>query len=82
MLQRLPTALAQVKVGNTSESLISKVRQIMYYLYRAKQINKKLYKNCDRNQLSYKTEWMLYLWSLELVKNLILTNLYSIFQIK
>ena len=61
MLQRLPTALAQVKVGNTSENLLSKVRQIMYYLYRAKQINKKLYKNCDRNQLSYKTEWMLYL---------------------
>ena len=82
MLQRLPTALAQVKVGNTSEKLRNKVRQIMYYLYRTKQINKKLYNNCDWNQLSYKTEWILYLWSLELVKNLIFTNLYSIFQIK
>ena len=37
MLQRLPTALAQVKTGNTSENLLNEIRQIMYSLYRAKE---------------------------------------------
>ena len=32
MLQRLPIALAQVKVGNTSENLLNKIRQIIYSL--------------------------------------------------
>ena len=45
MLQRLPIALAQVKVGNTSENLLNKVRQVMCSLYWAKQITKKLYNN-------------------------------------
>ena len=45
MLQRLPIALAQVKVGNTSENLLNEMRQIIYYLYRAKEINKKVYNN-------------------------------------
>ena len=33
MLQRLPTALAQVKAGNASENLLNEMRQIMYLLY-------------------------------------------------
>ena len=33
MLQRLPTALAQVKAGNTSENLLNEIRQIIYSLY-------------------------------------------------
>ena len=33
MLQRLPVALAQVKVGNTSENLLYDIRQIIYSLY-------------------------------------------------
>ena len=33
MLQRLPIALAQVKAGNTSENLLSEIRQIIYSLY-------------------------------------------------
>ena len=41
MLQRLSTALAQVKVGNNSESLLYEIRQIVYSLYRSKQITKK-----------------------------------------
>ena len=45
MLQRLPIALAQVKAGNTSENLLNKMRQIIYYLYRAKEITKKVYNN-------------------------------------
>ena len=41
MLQRLPIALAQVKTGNNSESLLNKIRQIVYSLYQSKQITKK-----------------------------------------
>ena len=33
MLQRLPIALAQVKAGNSSESLLNKIRQIGYSFY-------------------------------------------------
>ena len=45
MLQRLLVALAQVKAGNTSENLINEIRKIMYYLFPAKEINKKVYNN-------------------------------------
>ena len=45
MLQRLPIALAQVKVGNKSENLLNKIKQIMYSLYQAKEITKKVYNN-------------------------------------
>ena len=41
MLQRLPIALAQVKVGNNSESLLNEIRQIVYSLCQSKQITKK-----------------------------------------
>ena len=43
MFQRLPIVLAQVKAGNTSESLLNKIRKIVYSLYRAKEITKKVY---------------------------------------
>ena len=33
MLQRLSIALAQVKSGNNSESLLNEVKQIVYSLY-------------------------------------------------
>ena len=45
MLQRLPIALAQVKAGNNSESLLNEIRQIVYSLYQSKQITKKVYIN-------------------------------------
>ena len=45
MLQRLPTALAQVKAGNNSENSLNEVRQIIYSLYQAKEITKKVYNN-------------------------------------
>ena len=45
MLQRLPIALAQVKVGNTSEKLLNQMRQIICSLYWAKEIMKKVYNN-------------------------------------
>ena len=41
ILQRLPIALAQVKAGNNSESLLNKIKQILYSLYQSKQITKK-----------------------------------------
>ena len=45
MLQRLPIALAQVKTGNNSESLLNETRQIVYSLYQSKKITKKIYNN-------------------------------------
>ena len=45
MLQRLPIALAQVKAGNNSESLLNEIRRIVYSLYQPKQITKKVYNN-------------------------------------
>ena len=45
MLKRLPTAFAQVKAGNNSESSLNEIRQIIYSLYRSKEITKKVYKN-------------------------------------
>ena len=36
MVQRLPVALVQVKVGNTSENLLNKIRHITYYFYQIK----------------------------------------------
>ena len=45
MLKRLPIALAQVKAGNNSESLLNEIKQIVYSLYRSKEITKKVYNN-------------------------------------
>ena len=45
LLKRLPIALAQVKAGNNSESLLNEIRQIVYSLYRSKEITKKVYNN-------------------------------------
>ena len=40
MLKRLPIALARIKAGHNSE-----IRQIVYSLYRSKEITKKVYNN-------------------------------------
>ena len=45
MLQRLPIALAQVKAGSTSENLLNEIKQIIYSLYREKEVTKKVYNN-------------------------------------
>ena len=45
MLQRLPIALAQVKAGNNSESLLNEIRQIVHFLCQSIQITKKIYNN-------------------------------------
>ena len=41
MLQRLPIALAQVKAGDNSESLLNETREIICYLYQEKKSPKK-----------------------------------------
>ena len=45
MLKRLPITLAQIKTGNNSESLLNEIRQIVYSLYRSKEITKKVCNN-------------------------------------
>ena len=45
MLKILPIALAQIKAGNNSESLLNEIRQIAYSLYLSKEITKKVYNN-------------------------------------
>ena len=41
-MQRLRIALGQVKAGNTSENLLNEIRQIIYSLYREKEVTKKV----------------------------------------
>ena len=58
ILQRLPIALAKVKVGNTSENLLNELRQIIYSLYQSKEITKKVYNNIVNSiNVLYKTEY-------------------------
>ena len=45
MLARLPILLAQIKAGNNSRELKNEIRQLLYSLYRSKQISKTVYKN-------------------------------------
>ena len=45
MSQRLAIALAQVKADSTSENLLNEIRQMIYSLYQAKKITKKVYNN-------------------------------------
>ena len=45
MLQILPIALAQVKACNTSDNLLNEIRQIIYYMYPAKEITKRVCNN-------------------------------------
>ena len=52
MLQGLSIALAQVKAGNNSGSLLNEIRQIVYSWYQSKQITKKVY-NCITESIQY-----------------------------
>ena len=42
MLQRLPIALAQIKTGNNSESLLNEIRHCLFFAS-IKKITKKVY---------------------------------------
>ena len=43
MFQRLIMAVEQVKAGKTSENLLNEIRQIIYSVYRIKEITEKVY---------------------------------------
>ena len=45
MLSRLPISLAQLKAGNNSEKLESKIRQLLYSLHRSNKLTKTVYNN-------------------------------------
>ena len=45
MLSRLPIALAQLEAGNNSEKLKNEIRQLLYSLYRSKNMTKQVYNN-------------------------------------
>ena len=57
MLKRLPIALTQIKAGNNSESLLNEIRQIVYSLYRSKEITKKVFNNII-NSYKHNKKWM------------------------
>ena len=50
MLQRLAIVLAQVQAGNTYENLLNEIRQIIYSLYWAKEITKKVFNNIKNSR--------------------------------
>ena len=81
MLRRSLVALAVGKAGNTSENLLNEILQIIYSLYCATEITKKVYKNTI-NSIMDNTKWILYLWIPEVVKHLIFLDYYSMFWIK
>ena len=45
MLSRLPTTLAKLKAGNNSDKLKNEIRQLLYSLYRSKNMTKQVYNN-------------------------------------
>ena len=45
MITRLPILLAQLKAGNNYEKLKNEIRQIVYFLYSSKNLNKTIYNN-------------------------------------
>ena len=45
MLSRLPISLAQIKTGNNSGNLKNEIRQLLYSLYRSKNMTKQVYNN-------------------------------------
>ena len=49
MFKTLPIAVAQIKPGNNSKNLLNKIRQIVYSVYRSKEITKKVYNNINKS---------------------------------
>ena len=45
MLSRLPISLAQLQAGNNSQKLKNEIRQLLYSLYRSKNMTKQVYNN-------------------------------------
>ena len=51
MLSRLPITLAQLKAGNNSEKLKNEIRQLLYSLYRSKNMTQQLRNNLIKHML-------------------------------
>ena len=51
MLSRLPITLAQLKAGNNSEKLKNEIRQLLYSLYRSKNMTQQLHNNLIKHML-------------------------------
>ena len=49
MITRLPILLAQLKEGNNSQKLKNEIRQIVYSLYRSKNLSKTIYNHLINN---------------------------------
>ena len=49
MLNRLPISLAQLQAGNNSEKLKNEMRQLLYSLYRSKDMTKQVYNNLTKH---------------------------------
>ena len=47
MVSRLRISLAQLKAGNNSENLKNEIRQLLYSLYRSKNLTKNICKSLD-----------------------------------
>ena len=45
MLSRLPISLAELEAGNNSNKLKNEIRQLLYTLYRSKNVAKQVYNN-------------------------------------
>ena len=61
MLQRLSIALAQVKVGNTSENVLNEIRQIICSVYQEKEITNKVHNNIMNSiMVEHKNEYYIY----------------------
>ena len=61
MLQGLPIALALSKAGNTPENLLNQIREIIYFLYRWKEITKKNTQKCNKfNKNIKQNEYYIY----------------------
>ena len=45
ILQGLPRTVAQVKAKDTCENFLKEILQIIFYLYQAKEVTKKVYDN-------------------------------------
>ena len=68
MLSRLPIYLAQLKAGNNSKKLKNGIRQLLYSLYRSKNMTKQVYNNLIK-----------YIWIKQKLKILNLINAQKIF---
>ena len=49
MITRLPILLAQLKAGNNSQKLKNEIRQLLYHLYRSKNLSKTIFNHLINN---------------------------------